>query len=94
MSTKITSIEDVRGYLGSCDPNKLKVYLQILGISKMHKPSTPYVCKQVEIKIDPNSPVVKFLKERNSESAWAELTKTVEDIATENGLNTSLYSKR
>ena len=94
MSTKITSIEDVRGYLGSCDPNKLKVYLEILARSMGMKPSAPYVCREIE-KIETDSPVTQFLRARdNSEEAWAEVKSTADEVADESGLTNTLYSKR
>lgn len=94
MSTKTISIEDVRGYLGSCNPDKLKVYLEILAKSMGMKPSGPYVCREFK-KIEADSPVIQFLiAHNNDEEAWAEVNSTADKVADDNCPNKTLYSRK
>ena len=85
------SLKDVRGYLKGCEESTvyrvvgiLKHSLRIGKDNHGRDQSAAYVVRECE-KIDPNSPLVRLLKE--NESAWPQVMKTGDEVIEEMGLN-------
>jgi len=85
------SLEDVRRYLNGCEECTVYSIIRILKHSLMlgkdasgKDRSASYVVSECE-KIDPNSPLVKLLKQ--NESAWPQIMTVGDEIVDERDLD-------
>ena len=91
MTIQVVDESVVQQYLVTCDLDILKSYFRVLGESRGYRDSGPYVCEECK-NIAPNSPIITWLSQsEDQEKTWGNLMTLAKGVASDRGLDFSLY---